>query len=89
VSGAGTYHGIADVFYQTIHEEGLTALYDGMLPSLLGIIPYCAINYTVYDGLKSVYIKSKQRDPNAFIVLGCGAISSSTAQFGKPDNPSF
>ena len=33
-------------------EEGLMALFKGLVPSLAGIAPYIAINYTSFDLLK-------------------------------------
>jgi hypothetical protein len=54
------------------------ALYKGVTPSLLGVIPYAAINLGVYDGLRSAYLKAEQpadgKVPKG-VALVCGALS--------------
>ena len=57
-------------------EEGLTALWTGLTPTVLGSIPYEGANYLVYDMLKQVYIREWNVNfiaPRANLVLGTAA----------------
>lgn len=38
-----TYHGILDCLVKTAAKEGFPSLYRGMVPSLIGILPYAGI----------------------------------------------
>jgi len=68
-----------------VQEEGPTELFRGLTPSLIGVIPYCAINYYAYDTLKKLYRKTfKTKDVNSLATLFVGAAAaaiSSTATF--------
>ncbi|KAG8094722.1 hypothetical protein GUJ93_ZPchr0012g19747 [Zizania palustris] len=58
-------------------HEGPRAFYRGLVPSLLGIVPYAGIDLAVYETLKDVsktYIL-KDSDPGPLVQLGCGTIS--------------
>uniref|UniRef100_A0A164W3N3 EF-hand domain-containing protein n=1 Tax=Daucus carota subsp. sativus TaxID=79200 RepID=A0A164W3N3_DAUCS len=62
-----------DIFVQ----EGPRAFYRGLVPSLLGIIPYAGIDLAIYETLKDMsktYIVT-DGEPGAFVQLGCGTIS--------------
>ena len=45
----GQYKGLADAAVKIARNEGPTALYRGLTPSCLGIIPYAGIDLTVYE----------------------------------------
>lgn len=58
-------------------HEGPRAFYRGVVPSLLGIIPYAGIDLAAYETLKDlskVYIL-KDTEPGPLVQLGCGTIS--------------
>lgn len=58
-------------------HEGPRAFYRGLVPSLLGIIPYAGIDLAAYETLKDMsrdYIP-KDTEPGPFVQLGCGTIS--------------
>ncbi|CAN6177629.1 unnamed protein product [Urochloa humidicola] len=58
-------------------HEGPRAFYRGLVPSLLGIIPYAGIDLAVYETLKDVsktYIL-KDSEPGPLVQLGCGTVS--------------
>lgn len=38
-------------------QEGLTALYKGWLPSVIGVIPYVGLNFAVYETLKAYVLQ--------------------------------
>jgi len=58
-------------------HEGPRALYRGLLPSLLGMIPYAGIDLAAYETFKDMsrqYIL-KGEDPGPVVQLGCGTVS--------------
>ncbi|XP_027123926.1 calcium-dependent mitochondrial ATP-magnesium/phosphate carrier protein 2 isoform X1 [Coffea arabica] len=58
-------------------QEGPRAFYRGLVPSLLGIIPYAGIDLAAYEKLKEMsktYILHDS-EPGPFVQLGCGTIS--------------
>ncbi|KAK1363923.1 calcium-binding mitochondrial carrier protein SCaMC-1-like [Heracleum sosnowskyi] len=57
-------------------HEGPRAFYKGIVPSLLGIIPYAGIDLAAYETLKDMsktYIASDE--PGPLVQLGCGTVS--------------
>jgi solute carrier family 25 protein 16 len=46
------YSGILHCIQTIYKKEGLTGLYRGSVPTLVGIIPYAAINFSIYETLK-------------------------------------
>ncbi|XVF54805.1 hypothetical protein PTKIN_Ptkin05aG0211300 [Pterospermum kingtungense] len=58
-------------------QEGPRAFYKGLVPSLLGMIPYAGIDLAVYETLKDfsrTYIL-QDSEPGPLVQLGCGTIS--------------
>ncbi|KAF4385102.1 hypothetical protein F8388_014235 [Cannabis sativa] len=56
VAGArGVYKNSLHALSKIIREEGAAELYRGLLPSLIGVIPYAATNYFAYDTLRKAY----------------------------------
>ncbi|RVW45023.1 Calcium-binding mitochondrial carrier protein SCaMC-1 [Vitis vinifera] len=58
-------------------HEGPRAFYRGLVPSLIGIIPYAGIDLTAYESLKDLsktYI-FHDTEPGPLLQLGCGTIS--------------
>ncbi|KAI4387677.1 hypothetical protein MLD38_000090 [Melastoma candidum] len=58
-------------------QEGPRAFYRGVVPSLIGIIPYAGIDLAAYETLKDMskkYIIS-DGEPGPLVQLGCGTIS--------------
>ncbi|XP_057480770.1 calcium-dependent mitochondrial ATP-magnesium/phosphate carrier protein 2-like isoform X2 [Actinidia eriantha] len=58
-------------------QEGPRAFYRGLVPSLLGIIPYAGIDLAAYETLKDMSKRYILHDaePGPFVQLGCGTIS--------------
>jgi len=44
--------GAVDAVSSMVRGEGLLSLYKGLLPTLIGVAPYAAINFATYDLLK-------------------------------------
>ncbi|EJU01599.1 mitochondrial carrier [Dacryopinax primogenitus] len=58
----GTYTGAVDVVRKAIAKDGMTGLYRGMGPPLLGVTPIFAISFWSYDvGKKIVYAATPNR----------------------------
>ena len=69
------YDGMGHAFRHIMKNEGFVGLYKGLVPTLIGIAPYVAINFTVFDILKSIYLPKKS-DPFFDVInliLGAGA----------------
>eukprot|EP01102_Stenamoeba_stenopodia_P020405 TRINITY_DN7918_c0_g1_i1.p1 TRINITY_DN7918_c0_g1~~TRINITY_DN7918_c0_g1_i1.p1 ORF type:complete len:355 (-),score=56.56 TRINITY_DN7918_c0_g1_i1:9-1073(-) len=73
----GILHGLACV----VREEGPLALYRGIWPSVLGVVPYVGIDLALYDSLKR-YVSRFNDDgkPTTLQILCCGAFAGSVAQ---------
>ncbi|XP_008677345.1 calcium-dependent mitochondrial ATP-magnesium/phosphate carrier protein 2 isoform X1 [Zea mays] len=58
-------------------HEGPRAFYRGLVPSLLGMVPYAGIDLTVYETLKEMSrtYALVDKDPGPLVQLGCGTVS--------------
>jgi len=79
-SGPKTYNGIIDCMAKTAREEGFTGLYKGMLPSIVGAIPFEGGTFMAYEFLRifSGGKDSKQLSP--WINFGNGCLAAGFAQ---------
>jgi len=50
----GVYKGAIDVVKQTLARDGMTGLYRGMVPPLLGVTPIFAVSFWAYDASKKL-----------------------------------
>ncbi|XP_073031104.1 adenine nucleotide transporter BT1, chloroplastic/mitochondrial-like [Primulina eburnea] len=76
------YNGLLDAFVKILQEGGPGELYRGLVPSVIGVIPYAAANYCAYDTLRKVYRKIFKQEKignieTLLIGSASGAISSS------------
>lgn len=81
VCPGGTYRGIADTIRKVYAQEGWRAFYRGMLPSMLGILPYAGVDITAFEMLKEYLLEEYDGAPPPHMILGAGMLSSSLAQF--------
>ncbi|KAK7406064.1 hypothetical protein VNO78_07680 [Psophocarpus tetragonolobus] len=78
----GIFHALSTVF----REEGPRALYKGWLPSVIGVIPYVGLNFSVYESLKDWLVRSKPfgiaQDSELSVTtrLACGAAAGTVGQ---------
>ncbi|KAL2643146.1 hypothetical protein R1flu_010733 [Riccia fluitans] len=58
-------------------REGPRGFYRGLVPSLLGMVPYAGIDLAAYETLRdwTSHVVGKDNDPGRFIQLGCGTVS--------------
>jgi solute carrier family 25 phosphate transporter 23/24/25/41 len=80
----GMYDNLLHAFLKICKEEGPMELYRGLLPSLIGVIPYAAMNYCTYDSLRKTYRRVAKRDDIGnleTLLMGsiAGAVASSAS----------
>ena len=81
ISRPGTYSGIFDCLVKTRAIGGTRALYQGIAPNLLGVIPYASVDLSVFGILKRAYeIEFEDDEPGALPLLVCGGLSSTAGQ---------
>lgn len=69
----GVYNGMGDALTKIVREEGFAELYRGLTPSLIGVVPYAAVNYYAYDSLKAAYRKITKKEKVSFTVPSAAA----------------
>ncbi|CAK5264896.1 unnamed protein product [Mycena citricolor] len=57
-ASAGTYTGAIDVVKKTVAKDGLTGMYRGMVPPLLGVTPIFAMSFWAYDASKQIILSA-------------------------------
>lgn len=77
------YEGLGHAFQTAYKEEGLLAMYRGMAPTLLGILPYAAISFYTYDSIKARYRDRYNAAPGVYAKLAGGALAGALGQSGK------
>ncbi|KFK36685.1 hypothetical protein AALP_AA4G156200 [Arabis alpina] len=78
------YQGIGHAFRTICREEGFLGLYKGLGATMLGVGPSLAINFAVYESVKSFWQSHRSNDSTLIVSLGSGGvagIASSTATF--------
>jgi solute carrier family 25 phosphate transporter 23/24/25/41 len=75
------YTGIINAFKVILKEEGFIGWYRGLVPSLIGIAPYVAINFTSFETLKRVTIDYFEvKELGVITKLTLGAIAGTISQ---------
>ncbi|KAL9649040.1 hypothetical protein ABK040_008417 [Willaertia magna] len=75
------YNGIMHAFKVIYQQEGMAGLYRGMVPTLLGIAPYVALNFTAYEKLKLWTLDYLGTNELGIVTkLALGAISGTFSQ---------
>ena len=73
------YNGMGDALSRIYSKEGVRGLYKGLIPSLMGIAPYVAINFAAFDFFKEIYLPSRSSPYFDLINLLCGAAAGACA----------
>jgi len=73
------YKGITGTLRTIYHEEGFAQLYRGLLMGFLSVVPYIALNMSIWESLKQFFVKKNGGEPSLIISAFCGAISGSVA----------
>ncbi|KAG6388423.1 hypothetical protein SASPL_149849 [Salvia splendens] len=76
-SDRGSVPNIGKLARDILAQEGPRAFYKGLIPSLLGIVPYAGIDLAAYETLKDMSRKYilKDDEPGILVQLGCGTVS--------------
>ncbi|GKE38518.1 probable envelope ADP,ATP carrier protein, chloroplastic, partial [Tanacetum coccineum] len=72
------YQTMTDVCLKMLKEEGLGSFYRGLGPSLIGIAPYVAVNFCVFDLVKKSLPEKFRNRPEASILTAFVAASIAT-----------
>ncbi|KAI3677520.1 hypothetical protein L6452_36784 [Arctium lappa] len=72
------YQTMTDVFVKMVKEEGLGSFYRGLGPSLIGIAPYVAVNFCVFDLVKKSLPEKFRNKAEATVVTAFVAASIAT-----------
>jgi len=83
VCPVGTYAGMSHCFSKIVAHEGYRAFYRGLLPSLLGILPYAGVDIAAFEIFKEHLLEEYDSHPPPILILGAGMLSSSIAQFAS------
>jgi solute carrier family 25 protein 33/36 len=57
-SGRVKYRGLVNCFVTVFREEGVPALYGGLIPHMLRVVPSAAIMFGVYEGVLKAFGES-------------------------------
>lgn len=75
-----TGQSIRSVFVTNFNERGLSGLFRGIAPTLLGIMPYSGLAFTINEQSKAKIRDRRKREPTNMEKLQCGALSGLFAQ---------
>jgi hypothetical protein len=78
--GAIHHHNVVDIFRAAYREGGFLSLYRGITPTLLGILPYAGIAFTINDKANHQIYRLTGHEPTTLQKLGCGAFAGLAAQ---------
>lgn len=60
--------------------QGLCALYRGLCPTLVAMMPYAGLDFAIYEQLKLFYYRRENKEANLVILLCFGAFAGAVAQ---------
>lgn len=73
------YSGMGNAFTTMVRTEGAVSLYKGLIPTLVGIAPYAALNFASYDMLKRKFYAGDNVKQNPVANLGLGGLAGTVA----------
>ncbi|CAK4071303.1 unnamed protein product [Aphanomyces euteiches] len=76
----GEYKSLWHCISSIAQKDGIAGLYRGLIPSLLGIVPYAGVDLALFFTLKEAYVAHFDVAPSVGHVLLFGAVSSSCGQ---------
>ncbi len=80
-TSSSTHHrNVLDIFRAAYREGGFLSLYRGITPTLLGILPYAGIAFTINDKANHEIQSLTGHEPTTLQKLGCGAFAGLAAQ---------
>ena len=79
VSAPGEFRGLGDCLLRAYRARGFFGLYSGWAPTIVGAIPYSAVDLGTFNTLKECYL-SRDGPPSDLAVMLCGALSGLCGQ---------
>jgi solute carrier family 25 phosphate transporter 23/24/25/41 len=76
----GAYAGIFSTLRRIWAEEGFLALYRGITPNMVGILPYAGVDIALFEMLKEELLDRYEGNPPHLSILAAGMTSSTIAQ---------
>ena len=82
VTKVGQFRSLRHVFQDIVAKEGVTALYVGIAPSMLGVVVYAGTSFYTFESLKYVLsLRTEAReDPGGVEKFLCGACAGLIGQ---------
>jgi len=83
----GEYANLKDCAVKVYKKDGVRVFFKGLVPGVIGVIPYAGIDLCVYETLKLSWLRrhsdTSSSDPGVMVLLLCGAVSSSCGQLAS------
>lgn len=73
VSHRDKYQTLLEVFIKTVREEGAFSLYRGIVPTILGVIPYAGFSFFTYETLKRFHYGKVNSYVGQYLTKCCNA----------------
>eukprot|EP00177_Eucheuma_denticulatum_P002875 GFKZ01005172.1.p1 GENE.GFKZ01005172.1~~GFKZ01005172.1.p1 ORF type:complete len:260 (-),score=26.83 GFKZ01005172.1:1029-1808(-) len=74
------YSGVWSTLTSVARRQGPRALYRGLNPTLVAMMPYAGLDFAIYEQLKLIYLRRKKREANLVVLLCIGAFAGAVAQ---------
>lgn len=74
------FTGVVNTFVTVVRQQGPRALYRGLSPTLVAMMPYAGLDFAIYEQLKLLYLKRHNKEANLLILLCIGAFAGAVAQ---------
>ncbi|XP_066927261.1 mitochondrial adenyl nucleotide antiporter SLC25A24-B-like [Clytia hemisphaerica] len=73
----GQYKNLVDCAKTILRTDGVRGFYKGLIPSLIGVVPYAGIDLCIYETLKVKWLNThNEPNPGVLVLLLCGTTSS-------------
>ena len=80
ITERNVYRSLFHAFWRIFSSEGVVALYRGLTPTLMGVIPYAGCSFFTYESLKERYQRKHESDPDPLSRLLYGAFAGLIGQ---------
>eukprot|EP00041_Stephanoeca_diplocostata_P020098 m.442346 g.442346 ORF g.442346 m.442346 type:complete len:410 (+) comp21475_c0_seq1:269-1498(+) len=67
-SSTGTYQGIVHCVKSSARAEGIGALYKGLTPALLAVVPAAGVDLAVYNTMRDLYVERVERKHHQLVM---------------------
>lgn len=85
ITSRDRYAGLLNTITSIYREEGLSVYYRGLLPTLMGIVPYAGISFFTYESLKKLYgdvfLENKLNPLHRLLFGACAGLFGQSATY--------